>query len=536
MHWQIFFVVQMLLLRIEVFRCAKILASSKTLAKSHHLNVVSLTRALRSHGHDVAVMIADVDQPFFEKHLKGVPNVTLLVGPCPFDAEFFNEVLSKIEDLSYLEYLGYAMRMLWRLEPCASSFIDPLKAQAEAFAPDFAFLDASDLCSFLVAEKLGLPYAGFFTAQPLQPYMKLWFGVDFLSSRWPAMGSTFDPYRPTFLGRLGSFALAAANLAALPRVLGAADKAFRREGIPRGSWAGIGAKSRFVAVLSDPFLDLPIQLPPKVVAVGSILPSGGSGGLGSGLGEVLEASAGRSVYASFGTTGVGSATAGKLAEAWRRLPDVAVIWKVKDPSDPALAAAAALPNVRLVEWVDQNALLAHPRLGLFLTHGGHNSISEAAFHGVPVVAVPVFADQWNSAARAVHHGFGELLHKKALTPHAIEEEVLRVLEDPSYRKAAARMARRMRLFRERHTPIEKVMDLVETELRAIEEGVETWPSGLPMLPWWQHHQVDVALLAAAAILVGCAITWRALKCCATQCWPSSGHKCAPTPGTSKKLS
>jgi UDP:flavonoid glycosyltransferase YjiC (YdhE family) len=82
--------------------------------------------------------------------------------------------------------------------------------------------------------------------------------------------------------------------------------------------------------------------------------------------------------------------------------------------------AAKLPNVRLVEWVDQNALLGHPGLGMFLTHGGHNSVSEAAFHGVPILAVAIFADQWESAARATFHGFGESIDKRTLTADVIK--------------------------------------------------------------------------------------------------------------------
>ncbi|GAB5567324.1 UDP-glucuronosyltransferase 3A1 isoform X2 [Prionailurus iriomotensis] len=63
-----------------------------------------------------------------------------------------------------------------------------------------------------------------------------------------------------------------------------------------------------------------------------------------------------------------------------------VIWKYKPshwPKDVKLAA-----NVKIVDWLPQNDLLAHPRIRLFVTHGGMNSIMEAIQHGVPLVGIP----------------------------------------------------------------------------------------------------------------------------------------------------
>lgn len=63
-----------------------------------------------------------------------------------------------------------------------------------------------------------------------------------------------------------------------------------------------------------------------------------------------------------------------------------VIWKWdKEDEMPDTPA-----NVKLVKWLPQQDLLAHPNIRLFITHGGLLSTEEAVYHGVPVIGMPVF--------------------------------------------------------------------------------------------------------------------------------------------------
>jgi UDP:flavonoid glycosyltransferase YjiC (YdhE family) len=47
----------------------------------------------------------------------------------------------------------------------------------------------------------------------------------------------------------------------------------------------------------------------------------------------------------------------------------------------------------LVSWCPQDQVLAHPSIGVFLTHCGWNSILESICVGVPVICWPFFAEQ-----------------------------------------------------------------------------------------------------------------------------------------------
>lgn len=63
------------------------------------------------------------------------------------------------------------------------------------------------------------------------------------------------------------------------------------------------------------------------------------------------------------------------------------------------------PNMWGERFVDQKAIL--PRVDLFITHGGNNSITEAFYFGVPgFIVLPIFADQFDSAQRIQDCGFG----------------------------------------------------------------------------------------------------------------------------------
>lgn len=73
----------------------------------------------------------------------------------------------------------------------------------------------------------------------------------------------------------------------------------------------------------------------------------------------------------------------------------------------------------------------HPNCQLFITHGGVHSTIESIYHGVPMLAIPVFGDQMGNSLRAQYRGFAAQVPYFELTQEALGSALYRLLNDPS---------------------------------------------------------------------------------------------------------
>jgi MGT family glycosyltransferase len=94
-------------------------------------------------------------------------------------------------------------------------------------------------------------------------------------------------------------------------------------------------------------------------------------------------------------------------------------------------------NVHIERYIPLSLLLPH--CDLAVTNGGSGTLTAALAHGLPLVVVPVTADQPANAARVAALGLGRVVLPAELTPEAAREAVLAVLADPASRRNAGRI-------------------------------------------------------------------------------------------------
>jgi UDP:flavonoid glycosyltransferase YjiC (YdhE family) len=115
---------------------------------------------------------------------------------------------------------------------------------------------------------------------------------------------------------------------------------------------------------------------------------------------------------------------------------VEVVATVGSELDPAVLGPQP-DTIRVERYVPQHSIL--PRASAVVCHGGSGSVLGALAHGVPLVLLPMGADQPQNADRCAALGVGIVLDVIAATPEDVRGAVSAVLSEPSYRAAAERI-------------------------------------------------------------------------------------------------
>ncbi|KQK18777.1 UDP-glucose:2-hydroxyflavanone C-glucosyltransferase [Brachypodium distachyon] len=96
------------------------------------------------------------------------------------------------------------------------------------------------------------------------------------------------------------------------------------------------------------------------------------------------------------------------------------------------------------EWVDQEAVLQHPAVGLYLSHAGWNSVTESAAYGVPMLVWPTAGDQRVIATVVASAGFGLWMEhwdwESLVSGAEIGEKVKEVMGNEGIKARAAKVS------------------------------------------------------------------------------------------------
>nr|XP_020855453.1 LOW QUALITY PROTEIN: UDP-glucuronosyltransferase 2B17-like [Phascolarctos cinereus] len=182
-----------------------------------------------------------------------------------------------------------------------------------------------------------------------------------------------------------------------------------------------------------------------------------------------------------------------IASALAQIPQK-VVWRYKGKTPATLG-----PNTRTYDWIPQNDLLGHPKTKAFITHGGTNGIYEAIYHGVPMIGVPMFADQPDNIAHLKAKGAAVEVNFHDMTTADMLNALKTVINNPSYKENA------MRLSRIHHDqpvkPLDRAVFWIEFVMR--HKGAKHLRPAAHDLTWYQYHSLDVIgfLLACVTTVV-----------------------------------
>ncbi|XP_026823928.1 UDP-glucuronosyltransferase 2C1 [Ooceraea biroi] len=155
-------------------------------------------------------------------------------------------------------------------------------------------------------------------------------------------------------------------------------------------------------------------------------------------------------------------------------------------------------NIHTSAWMPQLKVLKHPNIRAFINHGGLLGTLEAIAYGVPMIGIPLFADQFSNVDASVARKIAVKLDVQKMTEEDMDAALNVILHDPRYMENIRHLSQR---FHDQPlSPIDTATYWIEY---VIKYGDDVLRSPAMDLAWWQIYLIDVAaclLLCAAAII------------------------------------
>ena len=247
-------------------------------------------------------------------------------------------------------------------------------------------------------------------------------------------------------------------------------------------------RSTFLIANADFAVDYPRPITPTTKVVGPMLPKPPKS-LPEDLQHFISANKNGAIIVSFGSVMTGLKFVTDLQiffDAFERL-EYNVIWKFTDEVTHHIPE-----NLKIVKWLPQNDLLGHDNIKAFVTHCGLNSILEAAYHGVPMVGIPVAADGMIHAQKIIARNIGTILEIKTMTADDLSNAIIHVIMDKFITENATIISKLIKNRPNGRTPAQEAGDWVEFALGC--EGGSYLRSEEYDIKWYQLYLIDVYIV------------------------------------------
>ncbi|KAJ8001181.1 hypothetical protein DPEC_G00188630 [Dallia pectoralis] len=190
-------------------------------------------------------------------------------------------------------------------------------------------------------------------------------------------------------------------------------------------------------------------------------------------------------------------------DAFSRIPQK-VVWRYT-----GVAPDNASANIRVMKWIPQIELLGHPKVKVFITHGGSHGIYEGICNAVPMVMLPLFSDQKHNVLSMSVRGVGEVLSVFDITSDKLVNTLNKVINNSSYKENMLKLSA---VHKDRPTePLDLAVFWTEFVMR--HGGAEHLKPAAHNLNWVQYHCLDVILLLITIVITVVMVTIKGCKYC-----------------------
>jgi glucuronosyltransferase len=260
-------------------------------------------------------------------------------------------------------------------------------------------------------------------------------------------------------------------------------------------YAGDLEKLMQVAFINThPAIEFAESLPPNVIEIGGLQikePQPLDEQLEKFLLEGKKGSVLMSLGSNFRSDTLGEEKIMAIVEAFSQLSDYNFIWKF----ETAEKLKDLPPNVMIKPWLSQNDILGHKNVKAFISHAGMLSTLESTWQGVPIVGIPLFADQIRNLKKSIKAGVAVKVGFNEITTANLKSALLEVLESSKYK---SNMEVRSKLFKDQpEKPLDRAVWWCEYVIRnpkATHMKAPVWSFGFFGSHFWDMQIIVVVLL------------------------------------------
>uniref|UniRef100_A0A7E4VZR9 glucuronosyltransferase n=1 Tax=Panagrellus redivivus TaxID=6233 RepID=A0A7E4VZR9_PANRE len=427
---------------------AKIAVFNNFFAHSHFAFLSKLADVLSEHGHDVTVVIAEADtakkHPFPVKAkmmIRSVPPPVNHLGSYEDPVQQEKMWKEQYDFLKQIRNIGIFQRMVeGQCERYLndSAFVE--KVKAEKF--EFALIEPTDYCGYGMIKLAGIPVYANSVPMALSGIHARSLGLEgssmesfpVRSEHYPLLKfleRVWDVVPPFYTTKLKGVDVRTLSVDLVRQY---ADPEFTPERAI--------ANGRYLFLNTEEHIDFPRPITHKTVYIGGItVAESNPDNLPADYKEIFNNSKKGVVFVSFGSLAKSRYMPAEIKDAFLQLfaafPEISFIWKYENPSDPI---GDHLPNLFKRTWVPQKQLLTHPRLLAFVTHGGMNSALEGGISGVPLLGIPLFADQTRNLRMLEYRDTAVIIDKEAVTAESLIAAMHKLTDTDDYKKRAQELS------------------------------------------------------------------------------------------------